>query len=529
MSVLEIKELTHTFDGKVLFEKADLTVMNGEHIGVVGLNGAGKSTFINILAGRIVQDDGLVKWNSSCRWGYLDQHADIDRSKTVMEYLLCSFAHLYEMNERLEKIYEKMGECGDDADALERLIEKSNSLLERLTDSGFFDLEATVKKVANGLGVGAFGYDTVIGELSGGQRAKLMLSRLLLEQPDLMLLDEPTNFLDIEHIDWLASFLNSFKGTFLVISHDTDFLNRVCKSIVGIENGLIKKYGGNYSAYLVQREQNMKQYEENYLRQQREIEKMEDYISRNRARAATAGMANARKKQLEKMDKLKKPVAVYDAEFAFPYVELHTRDLLDVKKLQIGYGEPLLPPFDLHIGSDDKLWIRGTNGIGKTTLVKTLTGALKPLGGSYRFHPFAKIGYIEQEPNFSDGEISAATYVSDRLPRFDGKRIRSALASSGIKNDLAVKPIKQLSGGEQVRVKLTVLTFTETNLLILDEPTNHLDVRAKAALLDALKSYKGALILVSHEREFAEELCSDILDIKGEGAVSVKKRQPKTW
>jgi len=445
-----------------------------------------------------------------------------------MEYLLCSFAHLYEMNERLEKIYEQMDGCGDDADELERLIEKSNSLLERLTDSGFFDLDATVKKVANGLGVGAFGYDTVIGELSGGQRAKLMLSRLLLEQPDLMLLDEPTNFLDIEHIDWLASFLNSFKGTFLVISHDTDFLNRVCKSIVGIENGQIKKYGGNYSAYLVQREQNMKQYEENYLRQQREIEKMEDYINRNRARAATAGMANARKKQLEKMDKLKKPTVIYDAEFSFPYVELHTRDLLDVKNLLIGYDEPLLPPFDLHIGSDDKLWIRGTNGIGKTTLVKTLTGALKPLGGSYRFHPFAKIGYIEQEPNFSDGEISAATYVSDRLPRFDGKRIRSALASSGIKNDLAVKPIKQLSGGEQVRVKLTVLTFTETNLLILDEPTNHLDVRAKAALLDALKRYKGALILVSHEREFAEELCSDILDIKGEGAVSVKKRQPKT-
>ena len=248
------------FDGRVLFDKAELCVMNGEHIGVVGLNGAGKSTFINILAGRLVQDEGVVKWNSSLRRGYLDQHADIDRSKSVMEYLLESFAHLYEMNARLEKLYESMGET--EGAELEKLIEKSNSMLERLTDAGFFDLDSTVKKVANGLGVGAFGYDTPISELSGGQRAKLMLSRLLLEQPDLMLLDEPTNFLDIEHISWLEDYLNAYKGTFLVISHDTDFLGKVCKGIIGIENGQMKKYSGGYTSYLAQREQNAKQYEE---------------------------------------------------------------------------------------------------------------------------------------------------------------------------------------------------------------------------------------------------------------------------
>ncbi len=514
MSILEIKGLSHTFDNKILFEKADLTVMNGEHIGVVGLNGAGKSTFINILAGRLVQDDGLVKWNSSCSRGYLDQHADIDRNKTVMEYLTDSFSRLHEMNARLEKLYEKMGETTD-SEELERLIDKSNSLLERLTDEGFFDLDATVKKVANGLGVGAYGYDTPIANLSGGQRAKLMLSRLLLEKPDLMLLDEPTNFLDVEHIEWLIDFLNSFKGTFLVISHDTDFLNRVSKFIVGIENGRIEKYGGNYVSYLAQREQKAKQYEESYIRQQREIEKMEDYINRNKARAATAGMANARKKQLEKMERIKKPSVIYDAVFSFPYVELHTRDLIVADSLEIGYDFPLLPPLNIHLKSDDKLWIRGTNGVGKTTLVKTLTGLLKPLGGSYRFHPFVKIGYIEQEPNFADGTINAVTYVSDRLPRLDSKQIRNTLALSGIKNDLAVKPIRELSGGEQVRVKLTVLTNTPTNLLILDEPTNHLDVRAKESLKTALKDYKGAVLLVSHEREFAESICGDVLDVRG--------------
>lgn len=514
MSILDIKGLSHVFDNRVLFEKADLTVMSGEHLGVVGLNGAGKSTFINILAGRLVQDDGLVKWNSSVRRGYLDQHADIERSSTVMEYLLDSFARLYELNDRMEKLYAQMGETAD-SDELERLIEKSNNLLERLTNEGFFDLDATVKKVANGLGVGAFGYDTPISQLSGGQRAKLMLSRLLLEQPDLMLLDEPTNFLDIEHIAWLEDYLSAFKGTFLVISHDTDFLNKVCRGIIGIENGQIKKYSGNYSAYLLQREQNAKQYEDSYLRQQREIEKMEDYINRNKARAATAGMANARKKQLEKMDIIKKPSVIYDAHFNFPYVELHTRDMLICDNLSIGYSAPLLPPISLHLNSETKLWIRGTNGIGKTTLVKTLTGLLKPLGGNYRFHPFIKIGYIEQEPNFSDLAQNATSYVSDRLPKLDSKKIRETLAKSGIKNDLAVKPISELSGGEQVRVKLTVLANTETNLLILDEPTNHLDVRAKESLKEALRSYKGALLLVSHEREFAEAVCGDILDVKG--------------
>lgn len=487
--------------------------MSGEHIGVVGLNGAGKSTFINILAGRLVQDDGLVKWNSGVRRGYLDQHADIARDQTVMQYLQGSFAHLYELNARMEKLYADMGETSDEKE-LERLIEKSNSLLERLTNEGFFDLDATVKKVANGLGVGSFGYDTEVSQLSGGQRAKLMLARLLLEQPDLMLLDEPTNFLDIEHIAWLEEYLNAFKGTFLVISHDTDFLNRVCRCIVGIENGQIGKYSGNYSAYLVQREQNAKQYAENYLRQQREIEKMEDYINRNKARAATAGMANARKKQLEKMEVIKKPSVIYDAQFSFPYVELHTRDMLIVKDLEIGYGQPLLPPLNLHLNSETKLWIRGTNGVGKTTLVKTLTGFLQPLGGSFCFHPFIKIGYIEQEPNFSDSAQNAVGYVSDRLPRLDSKKIRETLAKSGIKNELAVKPISDLSGGEQVRVKLTVLTNTNTNLLILDEPTNHLDVRAKDSLKEALCAYKGALLLVSHEREFAESVCKDVFDVK---------------
>ena len=300
MAILEIKNLSHTYDGKPLFSNASLSINNGEHVGIVGLNGAGKTTFINIISGKLPQDEGEVKWMGGIRRGYLDQHADIDRSKTVMEYLREAFAHLYAENARMENMYADMAEISD-PDELDRRIEKANKILDRLTDAGFFELDSAIKKVAGGLGIAALGYDTVISTLSGGQRAKLMLARLLLEKPDIMLLDEPTNFLDIEHIAWLTEYLNSVKNTFLVISHDVEFLDKVTKFIVSIENGTIKKYGGNYTTYRAQAEQNAKQYEESYRRQQEEIKRMEDYIARNKARAATAGMANSRKKMLDRM------------------------------------------------------------------------------------------------------------------------------------------------------------------------------------------------------------------------------------
>lgn len=513
MSILEIKGLTHMFDNKMLFENSNLTINNGDHTGIVGLNGAGKSTFINIIGGNLIQDGGEIKWLNGIRRGYLDQHADIERNQTVMEYLQGSFTHLYELNTRMEKIYEEMG--SSDPDELDKLINKSNNILDRLTHSGFFDLDATIKKVANGLGVNNFGYDTSVSTLSGGQRAKLMLSKLLLTQPDVMMLDEPTNFLDIEHIAWLSEYLNSFEGTYLVISHDTDFLDKVCKSIVNIENGSIKKYSGNYSSFFSQRQENAKQYEESYARQQKEIEKMEDYIARNKARAATAGMANSRKKMLDKMDVMRKPTTILDAEFDFPYTELHTREMLIVKNLEIGYDHVLLPPINMLLSGETKLWIRGTNGIGKSTLLKTLMGKLQPKSGSYHFHPAVKINYLEQDLEFRDFDINAVTYFSEMFPKYNQKQQRNALSKVGIKGDLALKPISDLSGGEQVRIRISTLMNVTSNILILDEPTNHLDVRAKEVLKQALCDYKGAIVLVSHEREFAESVCNDIFDCRG--------------
>ena len=280
MSILKINNLSHTFEDKQLFKNASFDINNGEHVGIVGLNGAGKSTFINIIAGNISYDAGEVIWLSGIRYDYLDQHADIDRTKTVFEYLKTAFAHLYETESRLNALYAEMADA--EGERLEKMIDKSNRLLEQLDKEGFYEIDSRIKKVAGGLGVAAIGYDRVIGELSGGQRAKVMLSKLILENPDVMLLDEPTNFLDVEHIEWLEKYLWSLKQTYMVISHDEQFLDAVCDHIVSIENGSIRKYTGNYTQFTAQHDMAVKQYAEDYERQQAEIKKMEDYIKTNR-------------------------------------------------------------------------------------------------------------------------------------------------------------------------------------------------------------------------------------------------------
>ncbi len=513
MSILKINNLSHMFENKQLFKNASFDINNGEHVGIVGLNGAGKSTFINIIAGNISYDEGEVIWLNGIRYGYLDQHADIDRSLSVMEYLKTAFTHLYELEEKLNALYAEMGEVGDEKE-LDKMINKSNRMLEQLENSGFYEIDSRIKKVAGGLGVGAFGYDTEISCLSGGQRAKVMLSKLILEDLDVMLLDEPTNFLDVEHVEWLEKYLVGLNKTYMVISHDTEFLDAVCNYIVSIENGSIRKYSGNYSQFVVQHEMAVKQYEEDYIRQQAEIKKMEDYINRNKARAATAGMANSRKKMLERIDVMQKPVSVLESKFEFPCQMLNTKEILTVKGLKVGYDRVLLPPIDFEMRGDTKLWIWGANGIGKSTLLKTLMGIIRPLGGSYDFHIAAKPAYLEQDLHFANADKNAFQYIGDCFPRFNQKEIRSQLARVGIRGEMSLQPLNTLSGGEQVRVRILTIMNVTSNILVLDEPTNHLDVKAKESLQEAIKNYDGALILVSHDRAFAESVCDRSLRLK---------------
>ena len=506
MSILSINKLTHSANGNILFEEADLDINNGEKVGIVGLNGAGKTTFMNILIGNVLQDGGDVKWLPSIKWGYLDQHANIDRTKTINEYLEESFSELFELNEKLTEIYMKMSEVS--ADEMDILMDKAGRFQDRLMTEGFYEIETMIKKVATGLGVHNFGFDTPISTLSGGQRAKVMLSKLLIDKPQCMLLDEPTNFLDIEHIEWLKKYLQEYDGTIIIISHDTAFLNETIGLIVNIENRKITRYPGSYDQFVEQRENNAKQYEESYQRQQRDIKKFETFISKNKARAATAGMANSRQKLLDKMDVIDKPRQVYDAEFTFPYSELVAKEMVKIVDLEIGYNKkPILPKINILLSSQEKIWIKGTNGIGKSTLIKTLVGLLPKITGEYNIHSFAKIGYLEQDLNFSDCTFSPTVYINELFPRKNTKDIKQELAKVGIKNELMIRQMCQMSGGEQVRVKLCALCQESTNILILDEPTNHLDVLAKEALKKALQKYQGTVILVSHEHDFAQDIC----------------------
>ena len=306
MSILDVKNLTQIFGDKKLFSNADMQLFGGDKLGLTGLNGAGKSTFINILIGEVVPDEGYVRWNPRVKLGYLDQQAKITEHQTIKHYLKSAFADLYEIDDELSAIDEQISVCKDETEQIS-LCEKAEKLREKLEDNGFYAINSTIDKAAAGLGITSFGLDSDVATLSGGQRAKVMLAKLLLQNPDVLLLDEPTNFLDKEHIAWLSKYLNNFKGSFILVSHDFEFLNSVVNCICDIDNGKITRFNGTYEKFVKLKEIKRQEYEKNYNAQQKEIAKLQTFIDKNIVRASTSKMAKSRRKQLERMEKLDKP------------------------------------------------------------------------------------------------------------------------------------------------------------------------------------------------------------------------------
>ncbi|MEG0378958.1 MAG: ABC-F family ATP-binding cassette domain-containing protein, partial [Eubacterium sp.] len=471
-----------------------------EHMGLVGQNGAGKSTLVKTLIGEVIPDDGMIKWYSKAEVGHLDQYAKVDEEYTVFDYLKKAYADLYHLEEKLNGIYEKMADNYDEA-----LMNQAASCQEMLENQGFYAVESHIQRVAAGLGITAIGMDKILKKLSGGQRAKVILAKLLLEKPSVLLLDEPTNFLDKEHVEWLGKYLSAFEGAFILVSHDFDFLDQVATCICDIEFGTITKYNGNYTAFLKQKGQKREDYIRQYESQKKLIARTQDYIAKNKARASTAAMAKSRQKKLDKIEVMAPLAALTKPTLHFKATAPTAQRVLTVSNLEVGYYYPLLPKMHFAVEQGERVVITGFNGIGKSTLLKTLVEEIPAISGSFEFARNTAIGYYEQDLNWERDNQTPLEIVSEAYPKYSQKQVRAALSRCGVKAAHALQPIATLSGGEQSRVKLCLLTQNAYNLLMLDEPTNHLDALAKEALQEAITAFEGTVILISHEAGFYKD------------------------
>ena len=511
--MLEIKNLNHGFGDKTLYKDVNLKINNGDKIGLVGENGAGKSTLVNILSGKILCDDGELVWDKKCKVGYLDQFAEIDTNLTVEQYLKTAFSDLYELEKKYNEINNLLATTADKKE-MQLLMNKSGSILEELCARDFYSIDSQIIKISTGLGVSKFGMDTKVGSLSGGQRVKLMLVKLLLEKPDLLILDEPTNFLDTIHIEWLTKFLQEYTGCFLIVSHDIPFLNSVVNKIWAVDLKTIVPYSGNYQHYLQVRDERITQHNKLVVKQKQEEEKLKDYIARNGVRASTAKQAKSRQKVLDKLqknmsDEIKES---NPPEICFRYKNIDNAIMLVVKNLVIGYSKPLVSGINIKLLNGEKIRISGFNGVGKTTLFKTILSQIPSLSGTININKNVVFGYYEQNHIFSNNDNTAIQEVLHNYPKMTEKEVRSALAKSGLSSKKQMQPLSELSGGEQCKVQLCIITMAPCNLLLLDEPTNHLDVKSKQALAYSINKFPGGVLFVSHENDFAN-LINDCKEI----------------
>ncbi len=509
MSILNVTNLSHGFGDRAIFHDVSFRLLKGEHIGLIGANGEGKSTFMNIVTGKLMPDEGKVEWSKHVRVGYLDQHAVLEKGMTLRSVLQSAFAYLFELEEKMNQICDAMGQA--EGDALNEMIEEMGTIQDLLMMHDFYNIDSKVEEIGHALGLDDIGLDCDVTDLSGGQRTKLLLGKLLLEKPDILLLDEPTNYLDVQHIEWLKRYLNEYENAFILISHDIPFLNSVVNIIYHMENQELNRYVGNYDKFLEVYEMKKRQLEAAYNRQQKEIEELEDFVARNKARVSTRNMAMSRQKKLDKMDIIELAKEKPKPEFHFKESRAASRYIFQTEDLVIGYDHPLSTPLTLTMERGDKIVLVGANGIGKTTLLKSILGLIPSLGGKVTLGDYLSIGYFEQE--MAPGNTSTCMEeLWKEFPSYTQYEVRSALAKCGLTTKHIESQVRVLSGGEQAKVRLCKLINRETNILLLDEPTNHLDVDAKDELKRALKAYKGSILLICHEPKFYADVATQVWD-----------------
>ena len=508
MSVLKCTDVSFSFGNRTILENASFVMQKGEHIGLVGLNGEGKSTFIKMITGSLTPDQGKIEWCKRITTGYLDQYTSLTKGKTIREVLREAFQHMYDLEAEMNDIYMKMCDCTEEE--MNEYLEDTGEIQSELESSGFYTLDAKIEEVANGLGLGDIGLDTDVTNLSGGQRSKVLLTKLLLAQPMILILDEPTNFLDEAQITWLRNYLENYENAFILVSHDIPFLNSVINVVYHMEDGTLTRYTGNYDSFMEMYELKKRHQNIAYEKQQKEIAHLKEFINKNKARVATTDLAKSRQRILDKMEIIEKAKEAVKPTFKFKECGASGKFVMVAEDLVIGYNEPLSSKLNFSIERGQKVAIKGANGIGKSTLLKTLLGIIPPLSGKCNLDYNIHYGYFAQEEELNRN--TAHEEIWNEYPAMTNAEVRGALAACGLNKDKIESLMVVLSGGEAAKVRLCKIMLKECNTLVLDEPTNHLDVLAKESLKEALQQFKGTIVLVCHEPEFYSDIVTDVLD-----------------
>ena len=519
--LLQAKNIEKTFGGNIIFQNVDLKINEGEHIGLIGPNGAGKSTLLKILIRELLPDEGEIHLSKKAGVGYLAQNSGLQSEKTVWDELLLPFQELIGMEKQLRQLETEMGkeEVYTRPDIYEKILEKYSSLQSAFEDKGGYAYEAKIRRALTGLGLGGIDWKaTPVQSLSGGQKTRVALAKLLLEEPDLLILDEPTNYLDMDATAWLEQMLANYPGALLLVSHDRYFLDRLVTIIYELENHQVTRYVGNYSSYVKQKEARWEQQQKRYEKQQAEIKRMEEFIERNIARASTTKRAQSRRKALEKMERIEPPSPrPRKAAIRFEPAVRSGKEILEVKNLTIGYEKPLIQNLDFRIERGEHIALIGPNGLGKSTLLKTIAGKLPPLGGTWKWGTQVEMDYYDQEQQELNPDLSVIDELWNDHPRLDQTTIRSALGQFLFYGDHVFKKVSSLSGGEKARLSLCKRMLNRANFLLMDEPTNHLDMPSKERLEQALEEFPGTLLFISHDRYFIRRLATRIWELTPDG------------